>query len=163
MIPRLALAVLALAANGVHDNDLHVLPVCSNRTIVAAVRRTGCTLGDGRCWGTSRGFCNDYVEKRLAADGAPSPQRLERIRPEEVRPGDVAQFSARAHYAYVERVVKDESGKPVAVSLAEYNFGTCWVDREFLVTDQYKVENRRPSVPLREVDGGFLRVRRAVR
>ena len=154
-------AQLALTASGAHDLEVQKLPVCSNRRIVTIVRRAGCTLGDGRCWSKGRGFCTDYVEKRLAADGAPAPQRLERVRTEEVRPGDVALFSGRAHYAYVERVVKDESGKPVAVSLAEFNFGTCWVDREFLVTDQYKVENRRQSVPLKEVDGGFLRARRA--
>lgn len=162
MTPALVLAALALASGG-HDLSSWKIPVCSNRAAVAVVRRAGCTLGDGRCWTRGGGFCMDYVERRLAADGAPAPQRLERIRPAEVRAGDVAVFDARAHYAFVEKVVKDEGGRPIAVDLAEYNFGSCWVDRDYLVTDRYKIESRRQGVPLRDVDGGFLRARRAVR
>jgi hypothetical protein len=163
MTPALGLVALVALGGGGNDLSIRGIPVCSNHAAVAVVRRAGCTLGDGRCWERTGGFGAGYVEKRLAADGAPAPQRLERIRPTEVRAGDVAVFNARAHYAYVEKVVKDEGGKPIAVDLAEFNFGTCWVDRDYLVTDRYKVESRRPGVPLSGVDGGFLRARRAVR
>ncbi len=81
----------------------------------------------------------------------------QRVRPEDVRKGDVAQFNSRVHYAYVESVVKDKNGKPVAVNISEYNYGTCWVDRETIVTDQYRKVNRRFGIPLSDVDGGFWR------
>jgi hypothetical protein len=160
VILRTALAALALAADDPHDLD-DDLPVCSNKKIVTTVRRVGCTLGDGRCWSKARGFCDDYVEARLAAEGAPTPRGFVRIPLEDVRAGDVAVFKARAHYAYVEGVRKDERGRPVAVSVAEYNFGTCWIDRDLLVTDRYRLESRRTTVPVQQVDGGFLRALRA--
>jgi hypothetical protein len=43
------------------------------------------------------------------------------------------------------------------VDLGEFNFGTCWVDAESMVTDQYKLLNRRRGVAISDVDGGFLR------
>jgi len=150
---RLALALATLAAGG-HESNAGNLPVCANRVIGEVVKRAGCTLGDARCWARSGGFCNDWVEQRLgkgrAAGAAP-------IAPDEVRKGDVAVFASRAHYAHVDGVVRDAAGRPVAVDLSEYNFGTCWVDAESMVTEKYKVVNRRRSVPLSDVDGGFLR------
>lgn len=150
-----ALLTLALAAGG-HELDLRSLPVCSNRVIGQVVKRVGCSLGDYRCWSTRGGFCADYVEARLAAEKKQAGDTRS-VRPEEVRAGDVAVFSARAHYAYVERVITDSKRRPVAVDLAEYNYGSCWVDPDLLVTDKYKVVNRRAAVALKDVDGGFLR------
>lgn len=154
--PALLVALGVAAASG--HGDAAKLPVCGNRAIGTVVRRVGCTLGDARCWLRSGGFCTDHVEQRLAGPGARGAMQLNPVRKEEVRPGDVALFSARAHYAYVEAVVRDARGKPSAVEVSEFNFGTCWVDKEMMVTDQYKVLNRR-SVPLADVDGGFLRAR----
>jgi hypothetical protein len=151
-----ALLALSLGAGaGGHALDAAALPACSNRVVAEVVKRVGCTLGDYRCWSKRGGFCADWVEARVAADrrgGTPAG-----IQPEEVRPGDVAVFTARAHFAYVERVVRDSKGRPVAIDVSEYNYGTCWVDSELLVTDKYKVVNRRSSVALKDVDGGFLR------
>lgn len=157
---RTVLVVLTAAASSGHGMDAGKLPVCSNRLISSVVRRTGCTLGDTRCWLRSGGFCTDHVEHRLGARRAASAMRFDPVTPEAVRPGDVAVFSARVHYAYVEAVIRDERGRPRGVEVSEYNFGTCWVDRETMVTEQYKVLTRR-SVALADVDGGFLRVRTA--
>lgn len=149
----LALAIAALAAGG-HEANAGNLPVCANRVINQVVKRVGCTLGDARCWARSAGFCNDWVERRL---GKERTSKAKPIEAGAVQRGDVAVFASRAHYAYVERVVRDAGGRPVAVDLSEYNFGTCWVDAESMVTEKYKVVNRRRGVPLSEVDGGFLR------
>lgn len=154
-----ALAALAVSAASGHREDAGALPVCTNRVINAVVARAGCTVGDTRCWIRSGGFCTDYVERRLAAGRGAKPLELKPIAPEEVRKGDVAMFSSRAHYAYVERVVRDDAGAPLAVDVSEYNFGTCWVDPEAMVTEKYRMVNRRAGVPLRDVDGGFLRPR----
>jgi hypothetical protein len=118
------------------------------------VKRAGCTLGDARCWYRSGGFCNDWVERRLGKGRAAKATPIDLAA---VRKGDVAVFASRAHFAYVERVVRDAGGKPVAVDLSEYNFGACWVDAESMVTEKYKLVNRRSNVPVRDVDGGFLR------
>lgn len=133
------------------------LPVCSNRVINEVTTRMGCTIGDSRCWLTSGGFCTDYVEKKARRGPAGKQVQLKPIKPGEVKKGDIAQFASRAHYSYVEGVVKDRNGKPLAVNLSEYNFGTCWVDEQSMVTEKYKVINRRNGVPLGDVDGGFLR------
>lgn len=149
--------LLALAAAPGPRMDHGNLPVCGNRVIVEAVKRAGCTLGDSRCWNARGGFCNDYVERRIREARGNSKFRMEPQPAEQVARGDVAVFLSRAHFAYVEAVVKDRRGLPVAVDLAEYNFGTCWVDRSAMVTEKYLVLNRRQRVPLRDVDGGFLR------
>ncbi len=136
------------------------LPFCSNRVINEVTARTGCTVGDTGCWLSSGGFCTDYVEKmtRRGKTG-PSP-RLRAIPASNVRKGDVAQFNSRVHMAYVERVARDGNGKPVAVDLTEYNYGKCLVDEQALVTDTYKVRTTRTGVPIKDVDGGFLRPER---
>lgn len=134
------------------------LPVCSNRVISEVTKRAGCTIGDSRCWLTKGGMCTDYIQK-MAGQPGKAVQLTNRIKPEDVRKGDVAQFLARAHYAYVEGVVKDKNGKPVAVNVSEYNYGDCWVDQATMVTDKYKKVNRRFGIPLSSVDGGFLRPR----
>ncbi len=131
------------------------LPVCSNHLINEVTRRVGCTVGDANCWLTKGGMCTDYIQKKIAKSG--KQIRLDVIRPEEVRKGDVAQFISRAHYAYVENVIKDKNGNPVAVDVSEYNFGTCWVDQSTMVTDLYMKVNKRVHIPLSQVDGGFLR------
>lgn len=133
------------------------LPVCSNRIINQVTSRVGCTVGDSRCWLTKGGFCTDYVEaKTRRSKSAPAP-RLVPVSPRQVKKGYVAQFISRTHYAYVESVIRDGSGNPVAVNLSEYNYGTCWVDEESMVTDQYLQVNRRSAVALDSVDGGFLK------
>lgn len=151
------LVALVVSQAGGHMEDASALPVCSNRVINAVVKRAGCTVGDARCWNRSRGFCMDWVERRLGAARLPDPSTAAPLRPEDVRPGDVAVFLARAHYAHVDRVVKDGRGRAVAVDLSEFNFGTCWVDEESMVTDTYGLRTRRAAIPLRDVDGGFLR------
>jgi hypothetical protein len=97
------------------------------------------------------------VEARIAAARPGQKLQLAGIPPEELRPGDVAVFASRAHYAYVEAVGRDQGGQVVSVDLSEFNFGTCWVDKEILVTDQFKLLGRRRGVAVRGVDGGFLR------
>jgi hypothetical protein len=119
------------------------------------VKRSGCTLGDVRCWYRSGGFCTDYVAQRLGKERAARAAPIDRAT---VKKGDVAVFASRAHMALVEAVVRDGQGRPVAVDLAEFNFGTCWVDPESMVTDRYKLLSRRRGVPLGDVDGGFRRV-----
>lgn len=148
---------LALATGEGHQANAGDLPVCSNAVINRVVKRTGCTLGDTRCWNRSGGFCGDYVEARIAAARPGAKLRLESVKPEELKAGDVAVFASRAHYALVEAVVRDGKGRAVAVDLTEYNFGTCWVDQGLMVTDRYKLQGRRAAVPLGHVDGGFLR------
>lgn len=111
----------------------------------------------------SRGFCTDHVEERARPKRSAKPGQMTRIRPEEVAKGDVAEFASRAHYAYVEGVVRGEDGRPVAVNLSEANYGTCWVDAESMVTEKYGVVSRRTRVALGEVDGGFLRPRPVAR
>lgn len=154
MIPAFLLAI-ALLADGDHTWDAGRLPVCSNRVIRSVVVRSGCTLGDTRCWARRGGFCTDYVAKRVGKGIAQASQ----VAPDEVREGDVAVFSSRSHMSVVEKVLRDGRGRPVAVSLSEYNFGSCWVDRELMVTDQYGLLGRRAAVKLGEVDGGFIRPR----
>jgi hypothetical protein len=149
----LALALAALAAYG-HESNAGSLPVCANRVINQVVKRSGCTLGDARCWYRSGGFCTDYVERRL---GKERVARAAPIDPATVKKGDVAVFASRVHMSLVEAVVRDGQGRPVAVDLGEFNFGTCWVDAESMVTDQYKLLNRRRGVAISDVDGGFLR------
>jgi hypothetical protein len=155
-----SLVALVAAANAPASAGI---PVCSNRTIREVVKRTGCTLGDKRCWVSAGGYCTDHVERMIRALEPARPVELVSVGPGDVRKGDVALFLARTHYAYVERVVSDGHGRPVSVDLSELNYGTCWVDVELMVTDQYKVVNRRLRVPLRDVDGGFLRPRPVAR
>lgn len=131
------------------------LPVCSNRIINEVTKRAGCTLGDSRCWLSKGGFCTDYVQK-MAQPGKAFTLNT-RVRPEDVRKGDIALFVFRTHYAYVEGVVRDGNGTPVAVDVSEYNYGSCWVDQDTMVTDMYLKVNRRHAIPLGEVDGGFWR------
>jgi hypothetical protein len=157
------LLALAVSARTVHQADSGVLPHCSNRTINEVVRRSGCTLGDDRCWNRSKGFCTDFVEQRLLA-ATPSPRlELRSIALDELQPGDVAVFAGRAHYAIVERVTRDPNGRPVSIDLAEFNNGRCWVDKDAMVTDTYGVLGRRTSVPVDAADGGFMRARPAIR
>ncbi len=137
--------------------DAAELPVCSNRVINQVTARVGCTVGDVRCWLSKRGFCTDYIEKRIVQGKSGSVPQLLPVSPEQVRKGYVAQFLSRDHYAYVESVIRDGSGKPVAVNLSEYNYGSCWVDGESMVTDQFLKVNRRSAVALERVDGGFLK------
>jgi hypothetical protein len=132
------------------------LPVCGNRVINEVTKRVGCTVGDAKCWLTKGGMCTDYIQKMTTQPGK-AIQLNNKVRPEDVRKGDIAQFFSRAHYAYVESVVKDKNGKPIAVNVSEYNYGACWVDQSTMVTDQYKTVNRRFGIPLGDVDGGFLR------
>lgn len=159
MSPLHVLLALALAAGEGHESNAGSLPVCGNGVINQVVKRVGCTLGDSRCWLRSGGFCGDYVEARIAAARPGAKLQTAPIRPDEVTRGDVAVFASRAHYAYVEAVVRDKGGRPVAVDLSEFNFGTCWVDKGLMVTDQFKILGRRIGVAVRDVDGGFLRPR----
>lgn len=159
MIALLLAAALTAGLGGRHDNA-GILPACSNRTMDAVARRAGCALGATRCWATRGGFCGDHVQRKLARDGAATPLQLAGVPAEAVRAGDVAIFAARAHMAYVERVVRDRSGRPISVDVSEYNFGTCWIDEGLMVTDRYGVESRRRAVPIAQVDGGFMRARR---
>lgn len=151
----IAALLVAAAAHSASPGDL---PVCANRVINEVVRRSGCLLGDGKCWFRAGGFCMDYVKERVGGGRGVALEDLTPVGWEEVRRGDVAVFLARAHYAYVERVVRDKRGRPVRIDLSEYNFGSCWVDRNALVTDQYKSLGRRFGVAVGEVDGGFLRL-----
>jgi hypothetical protein len=153
------LALAALVVGGPTQSSWAGLPVCGNRTILEAVKRTGCALGDRRCWLRAGGYCTDHVERRIRSAERAKMVEVASVAPADVRKGDVAFFLARAHYAYVERVVTDGKGTPVAVDLSEFNFGSCWVDEELGVTDRYKIPGRRARVPLRDVDGGFLRPR----
>lgn len=155
----LAGATLLLALLGGAEEGRR--PHCANQVIHEVSRRAGCTVGDLRCWYRSGGFCYDWVARRVmeslpgrAAGTSPVPAA-------EVAAGDVAVFVAAAHYAYVERVVRDAAGRPVAVDVSEYNFGTCWVDEAAMVTETYGVPRRRAGVPISAVDGGFLRPRKA--
>ncbi|WP_243371775.1 hypothetical protein [Geotalea sp. SG265] len=134
------------------------LPTCSNRVIQAVTAKSGCTVGDANCWMSKGGFCTDYITKRTQLASNDSPPRLVPISQAQVKKGDVAHFLKPMHYSYVESVVRDAGGKPVAVNLSEYNYGTCWVDEDSMVTDRYMRVNRR-SVPVGRVDGGFLRPR----
>lgn len=159
MISRLVLVLLALLI--LMDSRLcyAYLPVCSNSVINAVTARVGCTVGDPKCWLSKGGFCYDYIQKMAMQRQSGKTIQLKNIKAGDVKQGDVAQFNSQAHYAYVESVVRDNSGKPVAVNLSEYNFGTCWVDESSMVTDKYKKVNRRSALPLNKVDGGFLRFR----
>lgn len=131
------------------------LPVCSNRVINEVTKRSGCTVGDAKCWFANGGFCMDYVQKRTQS---PKQSQWQTIRAEMVKKGDIAQFySPRAHYAFVESVVRDKQGRPRAVNVSEYNYGTCWVDPDIMVTNTYKIVTRRTGIPISSVDGGFLR------
>jgi hypothetical protein len=114
-------------------------------------------VGDSKCWLTKGGFCTDYVQKMLHLGRSDQGVTWESVQPEDLRKGDIAVFSVRAHYAYVESVVRDRQGKPVAVDVSEYNFGTCLVDEQTMVTNKYKKVNARSGIPLNAVDGGFIR------
>lgn len=133
------------------------LPVCSNRVINAVTARVGCTVGDSKCWFSKGGFCTDYIEKKAWNGQTGKAINLIKINSSDVKKGDVAQFNFRAHYAYVESVIRGKGGQPVAVNLSEYNYGTCWIDESSMVTDKYMKMNKRLGLPLSKVDGGFLR------
>lgn len=130
------------------------LPVCDNRVIQEVTKRVGCTIGDSGCWLAKGGMCTDYIQKK-AGQPAKAIQLNKRVSPENVRKGNVAQFNSFAHYAYVESVIKDKKGRPVAVNVSEYNHGACWVDQSTMVTDEYGKVTRRSGIPLSSVDGGF--------
>lgn len=149
------LVILAIVSPDYTSADS--LPVCSNRTINEVTNRVGCTVGDTKCWLSRGGFCTDYVQKKLQLNSSGQAIVWNQVQPGDVRKGDIAVFNARAHYAYVESVVRDKQGKPVAVNVSEYNFGTCLVDEQAMVTDHYKKVNTRANIPLRAVDGGFIR------
>lgn len=133
------------------------LSVCSNRVINEVTTRVGCTVGDSKCWFSKGGFCTDYVEKKARRGQSGKAIELKNISSEDVKKGDVAQFVSRAHYAYVESVVRGKDGKLVAVNLSEYNYGTCLVDEQSMVTEKYKIVNKRTGVPVKDIDGGFMR------
>jgi hypothetical protein len=154
---RIAAFLAALACIGSRIACADVLPVCSNRTINEVTRRVGCTIGDSRCWLSKGGFCTDYVQKKLQLVRSEREIAWTPVQPEDVRKGDVAVFMSRTHYAYVESVVRDKRGKPIAVNVSEYNYGTCLVDEDVMVTDYYKKVNTRSGIPLNSVDGGFIR------
>jgi len=151
-----AAVALALAAPGAGAADAGKLPFCGNRTVQRVVKRVGCTVGDTRCWYRANGFCTNHVDERLAAKGRSGAAGLVPVPSRLVEAGDVAAFASRAHYAFVERVLRDAAGAPVAVEISEANYGRCWVDERAMVTDRYGVVTRR-RVELAEVDGGFLR------
>jgi hypothetical protein len=134
-----------------------LLPVCSNRIINEVTKRVGCTVGDPKCWLSKGGFCTDYVQKKLLLDRPDQKVAWIPVQPGDVRKGDIAVYNSIPHYAYVERVVRDKQGKPVAVDVSEYNFGDCLVDEQVMVTDKYKKVNKRSGIPLNAVDGGFMR------
>lgn len=149
--------IIVLACLCSHSAGAAVLPFCSNRTINEVTSRIGCTVGDKKCWLSKEGFCTDYLNKMTVQSGKKANGVWTPVRPVDVRKGDIAIFNSRTHYSYVESVVRDKKGKPVAVNVSEFNFGTCWVDDQAMVTDQYKVRNNRAGVPLASVDGGFWR------
>lgn len=150
-----ALLLLIISGSIAYADDL---PVCSNRIINEVMRRSGCTIGDPKCWFANGGFCMDYVQKKTGARQPFQSGQWQQIGPEAVRKGDVAQFfTPRAHLAFVEAVVRDKQGRPRAVDVSEFNFGKCWVDQDTMVTDTYKKVTRRSNIPISSVDGGFLR------
>lgn len=159
MIGLALLLSLAVTEAGGHQANAGVLPHCANRAIHEVARRAGCALGDDRCWLRGGGFCTDYVERRVLALTGAARVELASVPVEELAPGDVAVFAGRAHYAMVERVLRGPDGRPMAMDLAEFNFGSCWVDEALMVTDAYGVLGRRRGVPVGLADGGFLRAR----
>lgn len=159
MSQRTLVLLIFLVCAGGEISHAEDLPVCSNRVINEVTTRVGCTVGDARCWLSKGGFCTDYVEKKARHGQSGKALQLKKINSEDVRKGDIAQFASRAHYAYVESVISGKNRKPVAVNLSEYNYGTCLVDEQSMVTDKYKVVNQRFKIPLGAVDGGFSRPR----
>jgi hypothetical protein len=97
------------------------------------------------------------VQKKLLLDRSDRKVTWVPVQPGDVRKGDIAVYNSIPHYAYVERVVRDKQGKPVAVDVSEYNFGDCLVDEQVMVTDKYKKVNTRSAIPLNAIDGGFMR------
>jgi len=147
--------LVVCACNDAYADDL---PVCSNKVINEVTKRSGCTVGDTKCWFAQRGFCTDYVQSRIASPQSAKPDKWLQVSPEMVKKGDIAQFySPRAHYAFVESVVKDKQGRVNAVNVSEYNFGTCWVDPDAFVTNTYKIVTKRSGIPVGAVDSGFWR------
>lgn len=158
MINKRVLVLLAVFMFAGSQVSYAELPVCSNRVINEVTKRIGCTVGDSKCWLSKGGFCTDYILKMIRRGQPGKEIRLnKKVRSEDVKKGDVALFISRIHYAYVESVVKDKKGKPIAVNVSEYNYGACWVDQPSMVTDQYKKVNKRYGISLSDVDGGFLR------
>jgi hypothetical protein len=155
------LAVFACIGSRIACAEL-LLPVCSNRTINEVTQRVGCTVGDSKCWLSKGGFCTDYVQKKSNPGRSGKDIAWTPVQPGDVKKGDVAVFNSLPHYAFVESVVRDKQGKPVAVNVSEYNFGTCLVDGQVMVTDKYKKVNRRSGIPLNMADGGFIRNPRAL-
>ena len=105
-----ALLVLLACIDAYADD----LPLCTNRVINEVTKRSGCTVGDPKCWFAKGGFCMDYVQKMTARRQTSKSGPEQQIRPELVRKGDTAQFfTPRAHYAFVESVLRDKQGSPV--------------------------------------------------
>ncbi len=158
MTIKLLCAVILLLMMGASTGFCDELPVCSNRVINEVTKRSGCTVGDPKCWFSHGGFCMDYVQKKTGASKGASLEQWQQIRPEIVRKGDVAQFfTPRMHVALVENVLRDKQGRPRTITVSEYNYGACWVDPDTQVTDTYKKVTRRSGIPINSVDGGFLR------
>lgn len=153
----IAVLLVLIVGAGARPAAASELPVCSNRIINEVTARVGCTVGDANCWLTSGGFCTDYVEKKALRGQTGKKVQLKPINAGDVIKGDIAQFASRAHYAYVESLVRGKDGKPVALNISEYNYGTCWVDEQSMVTEKYKRINKRTGVPVKDVDGGFMR------
>ena len=151
------IALAVLVSGGVRTVSAEELPICSNRIINEVTQRVGCTVGDSKCWLTKGGFCTDYVQKMLHLDPSDRKVVWTPVPPGDVSTGDIAVFINRSHYAYVESVVRDKKGNPVAVNVSEYNFGTCLVDEQTMVTDKYRTVNKRSGISVIAVDGGFIR------
>jgi hypothetical protein len=158
MIKKMVSFIAAFVCLGSHIACAELLlPICSNRTINEVTKRIGCTVGDSKCWLSKGGFCTDYVQKKTNPGRSGKGYTWMPVQPGDVKKGDIAVFNSLPHYAFVESVVRDKQGKPVAVDVSEYNFGTCLVDEQIMVTDKYKKVNMRSGIPLNVVDGGFIR------
>lgn len=150
-------SLVVLVSIGLCGAYAEELPFCSNRTINEVTHRTGCTIGDSKCWLRKGGFCTDYVLKKSRIDRSGGEVSWMPVHPDDVKTGDIAVFAYRSHYAFVESVVRDTQGKPVAVNVSEYNFGDCLVNELPMVTDKYGTVKIRADIPLKSVDGGFIR------
>lgn len=104
-----------------------------------------------------KGYCTDYVNSKLRirvrgdAESWPANTPVEKI-----QAGDVAIFRREGHVAWVEHV-EVRSGRVIAVTVSEQNYGREWVNRECRVTNNFGKTTTRRIEPSK-IDGVYREI-----
>lgn len=104
-----------------------------------------------------KGYCTDYVNSKLRARVRGDAENWPANTPvDKIQAGDVAIFRQVGHVAWVDHV-EVRSGRVIAVTVSEQNYGSEWVNRECRVTNNFgKTRTRR--VDPSKIDGVYREI-----